>query len=117
MATGNRSTWWREMGAISRGMMFLEGAIATPASTQAAQDIDAHAAEASAARDAEPAADEDAGFKRGARWLVEELALLGGRPLSARRMDDLDEPFPPLHPWQDAATARNTRSEAACATC
>ena len=31
MKTGSNNAWWREMGAISRGMMFIEGNIATPA--------------------------------------------------------------------------------------
>lgn len=32
------------------------------------------------------------------RWLMEELVLLGGRPVSKSHVDDLDEPFPNLHP-------------------
>jgi hypothetical protein len=32
------------------------------------------------------------------RWLFEELVLLGGRPVSREHLDDLDEPFPQLHP-------------------
>jgi hypothetical protein len=31
-------------------------------------------------------------------WLLEELVLLGGRPVSKDRNDDLNDPFPPLHP-------------------
>ena len=34
----------------------------------------------------------------GLRWLLEELVLLGGRPMSTCHHDDLDEPFPTLHP-------------------
>lgn len=37
-------------------------------------------------------------FAQRLRWLFEELALLGGRPLSRLHLDDLDEPFPTLHP-------------------
>jgi hypothetical protein len=32
------------------------------------------------------------------RWFFEELVLLSGRPVSQQHLDDLDEPFPPLHP-------------------
>jgi hypothetical protein len=32
------------------------------------------------------------------RWILEELVLLGGRPVSREHLDDLDEPFPTLHP-------------------
>ena len=32
------------------------------------------------------------------RWLLEEMVLLGGRPVSKHHNDDLDEPFPTLHP-------------------
>jgi len=32
------------------------------------------------------------------RWLVEEFVLLGGRPVSRQHLDDIEEPFPPLHP-------------------
>ncbi|HTA63959.1 MAG TPA: hypothetical protein VK753_00515 [Xanthomonadaceae bacterium] len=35
---------------------------------------------------------------RSLRWLLEELVLLGGRPVSKHHVDDLEEPFPPLHP-------------------
>jgi hypothetical protein len=31
------------------------------------------------------------------RWLLEEMKLLGGRPLPRDRFDDIDEPFPTLH--------------------
>jgi len=37
------------------------------------------------------------GFIEAVRWLGEELVLLGGRPVKADHLDDLDEPFPPLH--------------------
>jgi hypothetical protein len=36
-------------------------------------------------------------FSERVRWLVEELVLLGGRPVSNHHLDDIDEPFPPLH--------------------
>ena len=32
------------------------------------------------------------------RWILEELVLLGGRPVSPQHFDDIDEPFPTLHP-------------------
>jgi len=35
MKTGTYNAWWREMGAISRGMMFIEGNIAAPESDPA----------------------------------------------------------------------------------
>ncbi len=34
----------------------------------------------------------------GLRWVLEELVLLGGRPVSSQHLDDIDEPFPTLHP-------------------
>ena len=34
----------------------------------------------------------------GLRWVLEELVLLGGRPVSSQHFDDIDEPFPTLHP-------------------
>ncbi len=34
MKTSTYNSWWREMGAISRGMMFIEGSIATPAALE-----------------------------------------------------------------------------------
>jgi len=57
---------------------------------------------------AEPATDVDAGrgpapepsqgWLSRAHWLLEELTLLGGRPVTRDHLDDLDEPFPTLHP-------------------
>ncbi|HEY2344841.1 MAG TPA: hypothetical protein VGH80_03035 [Xanthomonadaceae bacterium] len=45
---------------------------------------------------------ESAGHRRMSRlrWLLEELVLLGGRPVSKHHNDDLEEPFPTLHPCQ-----------------
>lgn len=37
-------------------------------------------------------------FIEALRWLAEELRLLGGRPVSPGHLDDINEPFPPVHP-------------------
>lgn len=94
--SNKQRTWWQEMGAISRGMMFIDGSIVTPDSLQPA-------GRASPALDADvprpqPKNRTRAGrLKRKAQWWWDELLLLGGRPATARQNDDIDEPFPPLH--------------------
>lgn len=110
-------SWWREMGAISRGMMFIEGQIATPSAVEDTQ------ATASATPVVELPA-EQAGeaarlqLKGAALRLFEDLLLLGGRPAGVRHNDDIDEPFPPLH-RRSQALARHGRRQAPrpCATC
>ena len=93
-------TWWQEMGAISRGMMFLDGSIATPASLHPTGPEPVRSS--SATHHELPHAHREfrisvARLARKARWWWDELALLGGRPMTVRHNDDIDEPFPPLH--------------------
>lgn len=119
---GNRTqrTWWQEMGAISRGLMFLDGSFITPEPLAPPEQRD------QATMDATPEPPEvirlqPASFKRKAMWLLDDLQLLGGRPVKPGRNDDIDEPFPPLHRRHlvrmRTATRARDRSTATCATC
>ncbi len=38
MRTETKHSWWRELGVVSRGMLFLEGHIASPESARALDD-------------------------------------------------------------------------------
>lgn len=37
MGTETRKAWWRELGAISQGMLFIDGHIAVPQATETAK--------------------------------------------------------------------------------
>ncbi len=104
MGTSKQRTWWQEMGAISRGLMFFDGSIATQASLQESERL---------ARRVVPASPKEraprSSMKRKARRFLEDLMLLGGRPVAVRRNDDIDEPFPPVH----GRHARNRRRASA----
>lgn len=116
MATGKQSAWWREMGAISRGMMFLDGGIATPASAEALSET--QEADGQQAREPLPSGPDPSGIVTGVVRLLEDLALLGGRPVGVRHNDDIDEPFPPLHRRSKALARRAHRiAQVDCATC
>lgn len=92
MKTSTYNSWWREMGAISRGMMFIEGSIATPATLDRTEP-DARAvpvvSDPTPSRVARPTRQERKSFT-----LYEDLLFLGGRPMSAGHNDDIDESFP-----------------------
>lgn len=92
MKTSSSNSWWREMGAISRGMMFIEGAIATPATldrTEQAGQIRVSASQRDDRRD--PISPN---LRSKARHLYRDLLFLGGRPMTAGHNDDIEEPFP-----------------------
>ncbi len=112
MKTSSSNAWWREMGAISRGMMFVEDAIATPLAPEHAER-GAQAATAPPSRVARTA-------KPGKRTfgLYEDFLFLGGRPMTAGHNDDIDEPFPQTRgaASQRFGGQRNQPSHT-CATC
>lgn len=93
MKTSSYKAWWREMGAISRGMMFIQGHIATPARLEII-----HKPEPASAASASASPSKRSRLSRGwrvkAARLLHNLEFLGGRPMHAGHNDDLDEPFP-----------------------
>jgi hypothetical protein len=119
MANNFYKSWWREMGAISRGMMFIEGNIGTPESLDSPTP---------AARQA-LAADNHAhliseGLKKRANRLYQDFLLLGGRPVTPGHHDDIDEPFPQIDDDDPAPRIRSTlpsrgrtTQSQTCATC
>lgn len=118
MANDFYKSWWREMGAISRGMMFIEGNVATPASA----DRTAPAAPRALAADSR-AHPISAVLRKRARHLYRDFLFLGGRPVTPGHHDDIDEPFPQID--DDPAPrirstlpqrGRTTQSQT-CATC
>ena len=112
MKTSTYNSWWREMGAISRGLMFIEGSIATLDRTE--RDTQpAPASEPSQPRDIRPA-------KRGKKnfSLLEDLRFLGGRPMTAGHNYDIDEPFPQsLAGEPQRPGGQRNRPSQTCATC
>lgn len=123
MKTSTYNSWWREMGAISRGMMFIEGNIATPASLdRIGQDgrADAPAARPSSQSDLRP--DPSPARKQKTFSLYEDLLFLGGRPMTSGHNDDRDEPFPQTFADPEYRTHRFGERRKApqpqhCATC
>jgi hypothetical protein len=118
MASSFYKSWWREMGAISRGMMFVEGSIATPDSLERT---------APSARRA-PIADRPQPFSTGLRKkadrLYRDFLLLGGRPVTPGHNDDINEPFPQIDEDEPAPAIRSrppkrarTLQPQTCATC
>lgn len=112
-------SWLREMGAISRGMMFIEGNLATPTALEhsASTGSPARAPIAKAA----PIA---IGWRKQAHRAYRNFLLLGGRPVSPGHNDDIDEPFPLIEDDEPAprlryapAPRRNTNQSQTCATC
>ncbi|RZA32856.1 MAG: hypothetical protein EOP92_23880 [Lysobacteraceae bacterium] len=123
MDTSKQRTWWQEIGAISRGMTFIEGSIATPASLLERERPAPGVPAQTLSRD-EPAKAPAASLQRKALWLLDSLLLLGGRPETVRHHDDIDEPFPALHRRRPVRERRTPRRRAAravpakhCATC
>ncbi|MET0718689.1 MAG: hypothetical protein ABWY34_09845 [Pseudoxanthomonas sp.] len=119
MAGNFYKSWWQEMGAISRGMTFIEGNLATPSSVDSA---------ATAARQpgatAERSAPAPGGFRKQARRAYRNFLLLGGRPVTPGHNDDIDEPFPQIEDDEPAPQRRfvmprrvKTTQQQTCATC
>ena len=116
MKTGTYNAWWREMGAISRGMMFIEGAIATPLTMDHAEpDASAPAqTHSSSPRNARPST------QKKTFGLYEDLLFLGGRPMTAGHNDDIDEPFPQTRagaPRRSGGRRDPAPQPQPCATC
>lgn len=122
MKTSTYTAWWREMAAISRGMMFIEGNIATPAAldrTEQSGQVHAPATQRDVRHD--PISPN---LRRKAAHLYRDLLFLGGRPMTAGRNDDVDEPFPQTYADEPQPRAhrfgqrRNPASQSQpCATC
>ncbi len=105
-------TWWQEMGAISRGMMFLGGSIATPASVESSEEP-AEAAHATLPSQRGRKV-RTRRLSRKMHRLLENLMLLGGRPASVRHNDDIDEPFPARHQRRHATRVRHSPATQEC---
>ncbi len=88
----SQQSWWRELGAISRGLDFLQGGGSfDPAEARTPQTV---------------AALRTAPARRNFAHLLHNLVFLGGRPMHAGHNDDLDESFEP-----------SPRIDGACTTC
>lgn len=96
MKTGKYKAWWQEMGAISRGMMFVQGHIATPATLETDGKPEPASLPPASARKspAESRKRLSRGWRVNAARVLHNLEFLGGRPMHAGHNDDLDEPFP-----------------------
>jgi hypothetical protein len=116
MASSFYRSWWQEMGAISRGMMFVEGNIATPLSLQ----DNGRQARKPASEEQRP---DVSGLKKTADRLYQDFLLLGGRPVTPGHNDDINEPFPLLFAEERSPTTRprphqrKTQQSQTCATC
>lgn len=118
MASSFYKSWWREMGAISRGMMFVEGNIATPDSLERTAP---NARRAPAAGRPRPAS---TSLRKKADRLYRDFLLLGGRPVTPGHNDDINEPFPQIDEDEPAPAIRSrppkrarTPQPQTCATC
>lgn len=89
MASSSYKSWWREMGAISRGMMFIEGNLTDSTSL----DRTVPAARQVEETDHRPRTI-SAGLRAQAKRAYRNFLLLGGRPVTPGHNDDIDEPFP-----------------------
>ena len=123
MASSFYKSWWQEMGAISRGMMFIEGNLSTPASLENTVPTTAPQAREAEERPlaAAPVAN---GFRKQANRLYRNFLFLGGRPMTPGHNDDLDEPFPQMEDDESASQTRfvlppyaKTTQSQTCATC
>jgi hypothetical protein len=119
MTSSFYKSWWREMGAISRGMMFIEGNVATPASLDRTAPT---ARRVSAASDRPQSV--SPGLRKKAHRLYRDFLLLGGRPVTPGHNDDINEPFPQLDEDESAPATRSrlpqragTLQSQTCATC
>jgi hypothetical protein len=117
MASNLYKSWWGEMGAISRGMMFIEGNLADSPSVEGTKPL----AEETRRTVGIPAS---ARLRTNAHRLYRNFLLLGGRPVTAGHHDDIDEPFPSLEEEEPAprdrpappARTRNSQTRT-CAAC
>ncbi|MGH8061153.1 MAG: hypothetical protein ACREO7_03960 [Pseudoxanthomonas sp.] len=128
MKTSTYNSWWREMGAISRGMMFIQGHIATSLAVESIdKPLPAPPALASGSSSSKPLQHRrriPRGLRVKATRFLHDLELLGGRSMLAGHNDDIDEPFPQLHrrrlvASRDSGPSRrggNLQPET-CATC
>jgi hypothetical protein len=119
MASNFYKSWWREMGAISRGMMFIEGNVATPASLGRAVP----GAQQTSTTSGDPQSIQ-AGLRKKADRLYQDFLLLGGRPVTPGHNDDINEPFPQIDEDEPAPAIRSWSPRRAkamqsqtCATC
>lgn len=120
MTSSFYKSWWREMGAISRGMMFIEGSIATPASLD---DRTAPTTQRAPTANGRPQS-VSAGLRKKADRLYRDFLLLGGRPVTPGHNDDINEPFPQIDEDEPAPSPRPRLPQRAramqsqtCATC
>lgn len=119
MASSFYKSWWCEMGAISRGMMFVEGNIATPASLEPT----APGTPRVPLKSGQPQP-VSVGLRKKADRLYQDFLLLGGRPVTPGHNDDINEPFPRIDQDEPASPvrprlpqhARNVQPQT-CATC
>lgn len=110
MKTSPFNTWWQEMGAISRGMMFIQGHIATPATLETLQKPEPALTAPAPASPSKPAPHRSRiprAWRIKAARVLHNLEFLGGRPMHAGHNDDLDEPFP--QPRNGAVAKRKSR--------
>ena len=121
MKTSTYKTWWREMGAISRGMMFIEGNIATPTGQDRAEQ--AGPVRVPESRKSPARSPISPALRKKALHLYQDLLFLGGRPMTAGHNDDIDEPFPQTYadepqsrPHRFGQRNRAPQSQS-CATC
>ena len=119
MASSFYKSWWHEMGAISRGMMFIEGNLSTPASLDSTEAVARQSG-----RVGEHFVPVSAGLRKKANRLYRNFLFLGGRPMTPGHNDDIDEPFPQIEDDEPAPQARfslppNARATQSqtCATC
>ena len=125
MKTSTYKTWWQEMGAISRGMMFIEGNIATPRGLDRAEQAgQARVPEARKSQASDtPRSPISPALREKALHLYQDLLFLGGRPMTAGHNDDIDEPFPQTYADEPQSRShrfgqRNrTPQSQTCATC
>ncbi len=126
MTTHSYQSWRREMGAISRGMMFVQGNIATPAALDRAETAGYRHAAAASPIAGIPRPSMAQALKKSARRLYRNLLFLGGRPMTAGRNDDIDEPFPQDEPEESTPSIppprfgerhRRVTPTQGCATC
>lgn len=87
----SQQSWWRELGAISRGLDFLQGGGSfEPSVNEPAQTTQSP---------------RTAPAQRGIARLLHTLGYLGGRPMHAGHNDDLEEPFESPRPISRGAAA------------
>jgi hypothetical protein len=119
MTSSFYKSWWREMGAISRGMMFIEGNIVTPTPLDRTSPT-AHRVPTANGRPQSVSV----GLRKKADRLYRDFLLLGGRPVTPGHNDDINEPFPQIGEDEPVPATRSrppkrarTLQSQTCATC